>query len=70
MTKLREKNLAAILLKKLKQTEPTKSYLTIRKMHSFHGTTILSVETETGLAMGGDGQVTLGDESESKHGQS
>ena len=31
-------------------------------MNSFHGTTILSVRTETGLAMGGDGQVTLGDE--------
>ena len=31
-------------------------------MNSFHGTTILSVRTDTGLAMGGDGQVTLGDE--------
>ena len=30
-------------------------------MNSFHGTTILSVRTETGVAMGGDGQVTLGD---------
>ena len=30
-------------------------------MNSFHGTTILSVRNEAGLAMGGDGQVTLGD---------
>ena len=34
----------------------------MRNMKAFHGTTILSVRTETGLAMGGDGQVTLGDE--------
>lgn len=29
-------------------------------MHKFHATTILTVQTDTGVAMGGDGQVTLG----------